>query len=132
MANRSPGSISYVETPHIVSRPYGDLSVTVHTVQIRGEMDIESAPAIRDALGRLVAEGRNHIIIDLQEVPYLDSTALGVLLTALKRVLEKRGRLVLVSNNPKINRVFSITGVSKILSLYATEAEALESFKEPS
>lgn len=129
MADRysQPGASFLAPSPPV--KPPSATGKTVKSVKIRGELDIDTAPAVREQLNDLIEAGHTYVIINLEEVQYLDSTALGVLLTIMKRIVERQGRLALVSSNPKINRVFSITGVSRILSIYDTEQAALESFE---
>ncbi len=70
-----------------------------------------------------------HIIVNLTAVDYLDSTALGVLIGGLKRLRERDGILDLICPNPRIKRIFEITGLDKIFDIYATEEEARKKLK---
>lgn len=99
----------------------------IPVVRFKGDLDIETAPQMREDLQNAMADG-TRIVVSLEEVRYLDSTALGVLLTTFRRLAEQKGRLVLVSPSPRVNRVFTVTGVSRIIQIYATLDEALGSF----
>ena len=98
----------------IDSRPEGDWSV----IEVKGEVDVYTAPKLREKIVDLVNQGSTQLIVDLEGVEFLDSTGLGVLVGGLKRVKSHDGTLALVCTKPKILKVFSITGLSKVLPIY--------------
>jgi anti-sigma B factor antagonist len=79
---------------------------------ITGEVDMASAPGLRDQLQRL---GARNVVIDLSGVTFIDSTGLGVLVTALKRAREAGGQLTLRSPTRATRRVLDITGLSQLV-----------------
>jgi anti-sigma B factor antagonist len=85
-----------------------------------GELDVASAPKLRQALVQAVADadGPPRIVIDLAGVDFLDSTGLGVLLGGLKRTLAKGGALGLCRAEPQVRKVFEITRVIEILPIH--------------
>lgn len=87
---------------------------TWSVVAVRGEVDVASAPGLREAVIRLVSEGHSHLVIDLEAVDFIDSTGLGVLVGALKRVRVKGGELRLVCTNSRVLKVFDITGLDAV------------------
>jgi anti-sigma B factor antagonist len=89
--------------------PSGDCAV----LQVIGEVDIYTAPALRERIRDLAAKGAVHIIADLSRVDFLDSTGLGVLVGGLKRLREHDGSLTPVISTTRILRVFEITGLTK-------------------
>lgn len=97
----------------IDTREHGDWWV----VSVHGEVDIASAPRLREVIIGLVTEGHTEIIVDLEGVDFLDSTGLGVLVGALKRVRTHGGDLRLVCTTPRVCKVFEITGLDHVFVL---------------
>ncbi len=85
---------------------------------VRGEVDVYTAPSLRETLVDLVSEGANRIVVDLEGVDFLDSTGIGVLVGGLKRVRTHGGELALVCTQQRILKVFDITGLSTIFAIY--------------
>ena len=85
---------------------------------VSGEVDVATAPRLREQLVQLVNQGNHHLVVDLEGVDFLDSTGLGVLVGALKRVRLQEGELTLVCTQPRIVKVFDITGLSKVFTLH--------------
>lgn len=94
-------------------------------VDVVGEVDVYTAPTLRDHLSQLVAEGRYHLVLDLEEVAFLDSTGLGVLVGGLKRVRAHDGSLSLVCTQERLLKVFRITQLTKVFAIHASVPEAL-------
>jgi len=92
-------------------------------------VDVYTAPQLKQQIIDLLDGGVRHVIVNLTAVDYLDSTALGVLIGGLKRLRERNGALDLICPNPRIRRIFEITGLDKIFDIYATEDEAVEKLK---
>jgi anti-sigma B factor antagonist len=90
---------------------------TSTVLAVRGEVDVYTAPKLREKLVELVAQGRYHIVVDLEAVDFLDSTGLGVLVGGLKRVRSHDGDLVLVCTHQRILKVFEITGLTKVFTI---------------
>ena len=93
-------------------------------IELEGEVDVYTAPQLKQQMLSLLESGNNEMVIDLTKVEYLDSTALGVLIGGLKRVRERDGNLPLICPSPRIRRVFEITGLDKIFDIYGSEGEA--------
>lgn len=94
-------------------------------VQVGGEVDVYSAPTLRDRLNALVADGHHDLVVDMQGVQFLDSTGLGVLVGGLKRVRTHDGSLHLVCSQERVLKVFRITGLTKVFAIHDTVDEAL-------
>ena len=94
-------------------------------IAIEGEVDIYSAPQFKEALLAGIEDGATTIIVDLGRVTFIDSTALGVLVSGAKRVRPKNGRLDIVCTDENITRIFEITGLDRIFGIYRTRDEAL-------
>jgi anti-anti-sigma factor len=94
-------------------------------VIVAGDVDLHSAPALRDELGALTDDRVRRIVLDLSEATFLDSMALGVLLGANKRLAAGQGRFDLVVSTPEIRRIFEITLLDRIFDLHETREDAI-------
>jgi len=92
---------------------------------VRGEVDVYTAPRLRERLVELVNQGKRTIVIDLEGVEFLDSTGLGVLVGGLKRLRTHDGDLSLVCTQHRILRVFEITGLTKVFTIHASVDDAV-------
>ncbi len=92
---------------------------------VTGEVDVATAPRLREQLIDLVNEGQHRIVVDLEKVEFLDSTGLGVLVGALKRVRTHDGELALVCTESRILKVFEITGLTKVFPMHRSVDEAV-------
>jgi anti-sigma B factor antagonist len=108
-----------------------DLSLSTRTeggrtvVEVGGEIDVYTAPKLREQLVELVNDGSYHLIVDMEGVDFLDSTGLGVLVGGLKRVRAHEGSLRLVCTQERILKIFRITGLTKVFPIHASVAEAV-------
>jgi anti-sigma B factor antagonist len=100
-------------------------------VAVGGEIDVYSAPKLRERLITLVDSGSYNLIVDMEAVEFLDSTGLGVLVGGLKRVRAHDGWIDLVCTQGRILRIFRITGLSKVFSIYDSVADAVAAHGEP-
>ncbi len=93
-------------------------------LDIEGEIDVYTSTQLKETIVSTMAEGAKFVVMNLSKVEYLDSTGLGVLIGALKHLRERQGNLVIVSPSMRITRIFEITGLYKIFTIYQTEEEA--------
>jgi len=103
-----------------------DLSNTVALAEVQGEIDVYTSPKVKEALTALIEKGKYNLVIGLEEVRYIDSTGLGVLIGTLKKVREHNGTVAIICNNPQIKKIFNITGLVKIFGIYKNADEALK------
>lgn len=101
----------------------------VAVVSASGEIDVATAPPLRDRLQALTTSGKSTVVVDLLGVTFLDSTALGVLVGALKRCREAGGDLPLVIEEPRILKVFEITGLTGVFPIFESVRDAVGSVK---
>ena len=92
---------------------------------VAGEVDVYTAPRLREKLVELVSQGKHQIVVDLEGVDFLDSTGLGVLVGGLKRLRSHEGDLSLVCTRQRILKVFEITGLTKVFSIFGSVDEAV-------
>lgn len=109
------------------------MDVSVHSfeeggrtvVQVGGEIDVYTAPVLRERLAALHEKGRHELVIDLRAVRFMDSTGLGVLVGVLKRVRLAGGSLALVIDSERVLKVFRITALTQIFDIFETVADAI-------
>jgi anti-sigma B factor antagonist len=94
-------------------------------IEVGGEIDVYTAPKLRDTITELVGQECYHLVIDMEKVDFLDSTGLGVLVGGLKKVRSHDGSMQLVCTQERLLKIFRITGLSKVFAIHATQAEAL-------
>ena len=97
-----------------------------HVLAVRGEIDLFTAPELKQVLAESIEAGRIRIIVDLTDTTFLDSTALGVLIGAVKRLRSRHGALAIVNVDENISKTFEITGLDQIFTILATRDEAVE------
>jgi anti-sigma B factor antagonist len=94
-------------------------------VDVEGEVDVLTSPRLKSALAALVDGGSSLVVVNLAHVKYMDSTGLGVLVSAMKRIRENKGTIVLSGLNSHLSKIFEITGLRKVFEVYPTEDDAL-------
>jgi anti-sigma B factor antagonist len=95
-------------------------------VSVSGEVDVMTAPRLRARLVELAGEGKVNLIVDLEQVSFLDSSGLAALVGALKRVREDSGEIALVCTQPQTLKVFEITGLRTTFAIHPTLSSALD------
>jgi anti-sigma B factor antagonist len=109
----------------IVERQVEDVTV----LDLHGKIQIgEGDEALRDAVTRLVDGGRNKLLLNLADVPYVDSAGLGEIVRCYTTVSKKGGRLKLVNLTKKIQDLLAITKLLTVFETYDSEDEAVRSF----
>jgi anti-sigma B factor antagonist len=93
-------------------------------VAASGEIDMATAPVLRDRLTELVEAGSARIVVDLEDVGFIDSTGLGVLVGGVRRARGQDGDLRLVCTNTRILKVFQATGLDEVFTIGSTVDEA--------
>jgi anti-sigma B factor antagonist len=98
----------------LTARSFADRTV----LEVGGEIDVYTAPALREKIVSLVDGGAKMLIVDLARVEFLDSTGLGVLVGALKRLRNAGGSFGVVCDQERLLKIFRITGLDRVLDLY--------------
>ena len=97
----------------------------IFVVSLAGEHDLYTAPKVQEALRGVIAAGARTTVVDLTETTFLDSTMLHVLLSA-RNELRDGGRLLLVTNDETVKRVFEIAGIDRFFDFYPSRRAAEE------
>ncbi len=97
-------------------------------IRLKGQFDFSNVDTARQTIRDRIDQGASFLIVNLDELEYIDSAGLGVLVGTLARLREMEGELAVVCSNSRIRRVFDITKLTQLLSLYDSEAEALSQY----
>jgi anti-sigma B factor antagonist len=108
------------------TEPFGDGSCVI---DLCGEVDLYTSSTFKTHVIDAVARGKRTIVVDLTDVTFIDSTALGVLMGAQRRLLPAGGRIAIVCKDRNIRKVFQVTGLDRVFGLYETRAAALANGK---
>lgn len=93
-------------------------------IKLKGEIDVYTAPRLKEEIVALIASGCSNVIVDLQNVAFIDSSGLGVLVSALRRARERNGAVRIVCTRENILKIFRITGLDKVFPIFSDAAEA--------
>jgi anti-sigma B factor antagonist len=94
-------------------------------VAVTGELELGTAPRLRQQVVSLIGGGRSHLVIDLSGVDFVDSVGLGVVVGALKRARTHGGDVLITGAEPRVRALFEITRLDEIIGLYPDVAGAL-------
>ena len=101
----------------------------IEVIDVQGEIDMYTAPRLGELLIDLVSTGSYQLVVNLDEVGFLDSTGLGVLVGGLKRVRAHDGSLDLVCTQQRILKILKITGLTEVFGIYQTVDQAIAAAK---
>ena len=101
----------------------------IEVIDVQGEIDIYTAPRLRELLIDLVGKGSYQLVVNLEKVEFVDSTGLGVLVGGLNRVRAHDGSLDLVCTQERILKIFWITGLTKVFGIHQTVDQAIAAEK---
>ena len=96
-----------------------------HVIAVTGEIDLFTAPEFKQRMSALIDAGRSRLVVDLSETTFIDSSSLGVLIGAHRRLKLRGGALLVVSDNEAITKTYKITGLDGVFTLTTSIGEAL-------
>ena len=97
---------------------------TANVFSVHGELDLHEAPALQERMAEAIEQGATLVVVDLTDVTFIDSMALGVLLGAVKQLRRRGGNLRLVVPNPSLRRIFEISLLDQVFTLDSSRDEA--------
>jgi anti-sigma B factor antagonist len=98
---------------------------SAYVIALAGEVDLYTAPEFKQQLLDVIAKGGKEVIVDFSDTTFIDSTTLGVLVGGVKRLRTNDGQLSLVCRDRNITKIFEITGLDRVFTIYPTRDEAL-------
>jgi len=96
-----------------------------YVISLAGEVDLYTAPEFKQHLVDVIGEGGKYVVVDFSDTTFIDSTTLGVLVGGVRRIRAQDGRLSLVCSDRNITKIFEITGLDRVFTIYPTRDEAL-------
>ena len=101
------------------------LADDTYVISLAGEVDLYTAPEFKQQLLEVIGEGASDVIVDFSGTTFIDSTTLGVLVGGVKRLRSNDGQLSLVCSDRNITKIFEITGLDRVFTIYPTRDEAV-------
>lgn len=100
---------------------------SVLLVRLKGELDHHTSANLRQTIDTILHERKEivHLILNLRDLTFMDSSGIGVILGRYKEIDKKKGQMVICSLNPMIYRLIEMAGVFKIISIATSEEQAL-------
>ena len=99
-------------------------------VWVSGELDMDTRSRLQDHVRGVVDSGARQVVLDMAQVPFVDSSGLGVLVESLKLLRDRGGRLSLAAVQPPVRNVLALSAVDQVLDLYDS-VEAAEDDMPP-
>ncbi len=103
-----------------------EIDADTHVIELGGEVDLYTAPEFKERLVQVIEDGKKQLVVDLSKATFIDSTTLGVLVGGVKRLRTNDGQLSLVCSDRNITKIFEITGLDRVFTIYPTRSEALK------
>ena len=105
------------------------LSEGQYVISLSGEVDLYTAPEFKQQLLEVIGQGGKEVVVDFSNTTFIDSTTLGVLVGGVKRLRTNDGQLSLVCSDRNITKIFEITGLDRVFTIYPTRDEAVSNVK---
>ena len=96
-----------------------------YVISLAGEVDLYTAPEFKQQLLDVIGKGAKDVVVDFSNTTFIDSTTLGVLVGGVKRLRQNEGQLSLVCSDRNITKIFEITGLDRVFTIYPTREEAV-------
>jgi anti-sigma B factor antagonist len=100
-----------------------------YVIALAGEVDLYTAPEFKQQLLDVIGQGAKEVVVDFSDTTFIDSTTLGVLVGGVKRLRTNEGQLSLVCSDRNITKIFEITGLDRVFTIYPTRDEAVTQVK---
>ncbi len=110
-----------------------DIDITQHgdhqVLRPEGDLDVYTVGSLRDAIGAMIDGNTTHVVVDLDGVPFMDSSGLGALMGGVRRLREAGGDLAIACTREQHLKLFTITGFGEGVSIAPTVEEAAKGFR---
>lgn len=103
---------------------------SVSILELYGDLDVNSAPTLQEALQQLMDDGKRLVVLDLEAVPFMDSSGLGVLVAAHRRLTAAGGRIALANAVPALRKVFKLTRTNRLFQLHDAVSDAVANISD--
>src|ERR671926_716965 len=103
-----------------------ELGDGAYVISLAGEVDLYTAPEFKQQLLEVIGQGARNVVVDFTDTTFIDSTTLGVLVGGVKRLRSNDGQLSLVCSDRNITKIFEITVLDRVFTIYPTRQSAIE------
>ena len=103
-----------------------ELGDDAYVISLTGEVDLYTAPEFKQQLLEVIGKGGKDVVVDFSDTTFIDSTTLGVLVGGVKRLRTNEGQLSLVCSDRNITKIFEITGLDRVFTIYETREAAVD------
>jgi len=107
-----------------------ELGDGVAAASVVGEADLYTAPELKAALNALIENGARSVLVDLSRTTFLDSTTLGVLMGAVRRLRSRGGQIAIACSDPNIRKIFEITLLDRIFTIFDSTEAGVEHLRQ--
>lgn len=94
-----------------------------------GELDVNNSTTLKESIFSAMTQGGVRVVVDLGKVGYMDSAALGVLVSGLKKARERKAQFKLANVQEPVEKIFHLTRLTKFFDIHASTEDAIASFK---
>jgi anti-sigma B factor antagonist len=101
------------------------LDERTYVIALAGEVDLYTAPEFKQQLLDVIGQGAKDVVVDFSDTTFIDSTTLGVLVGGVKRLRTNDGQLSLVCSDRNITKIFEITGLDRVFTIYGSRTDAV-------
>ena len=108
------------------------LDAETRVIAVEGEADMSTAVKFNESFFSAARSGARHVVADLTEVEFIDSTMLNALVVGHRRMVRDHGHFAVVCSGPRVQRILEITGLGQILQVFSTRADALSHVRQAS
>jgi anti-anti-sigma factor len=102
-----------------------EIDALTQVIAVSGEVDLYAGPDFHGHVRTVIESGKRRLVVDVSDVRFMDSTGLGVLFNAFKRLRSLDGGLAIVSDDPHIHSLFEIVGLERVLAIYSSREAAV-------
>jgi anti-sigma B factor antagonist len=114
------------ETTRSLVREARSIGDDAYLIALAGEFDLHAGPEFERRVLEAIGRGASDLLIDLSEVSFIDSTTIGILMRTRKRLAPIGGRVLVVTSDRNILRLFEITALDRMFEIYSRRTDALE------
>lgn len=97
---------------------------------VKGDLDAKSASVLKERINEKISDGKSLILINLSDVPYMDSAGLGVLVSGLKNANRLSGDLRIWGLQEEVKSIFELTRLNKVFQIFEDESSAVTSYQQ--
>lgn len=109
-----------------------EIEDNIALLDVEGDIDLYTASDLKDSIFEQIDIGKTNIIINLDQVTYIDSSGIGTLITSLSKIKKINGNMCIINVYDSVRKVFELTKLTTFFKIYANEDEALRALNQNS